>query len=256
MSIIGVIHLAALPGAPRNTQSISEIIDAAIKDAAVLAAAGFDAIIVENYGDAPFFADTVPPATVAAMTRVATELRVATDMDLGINVLRNDAIAALAIAAATGAEFIRVNVLSGSMYTDQGLITGRAAELGRLRASLCPEVVICADVMVKHAVPPPGLTLAAAAADLIERSGADAVIVTGSGTGRPTSLDDVRTVAKLAGDMPVMVGSGETTQTIAKTLEVADAVIVGSATKVDGVTTNPVDPERAEALVRAAKKEQ
>ncbi|NND14081.1 MAG: BtpA/SgcQ family protein [Acidimicrobiia bacterium] len=255
MSIIGVIHLPPLPGAPGHATSMSTIVDAARQDAITLSEAGFDAIIIENFGDAPFFADNVPPATVAAMTRVIADLADATDLDLGVNVLRNDGLAALAVAAATNANFVRINVLAGSMYTDQGLITGRAAEVVRLRDQICPDVVICADVMVKHATPPAGLTLADAASDLIERSGADAIIVSGSGTAKPTALNDVKTVAKLAGEMPVMVGSGVTNRTIASMLEVAEAVIVGTATKVDGVTTNAVDPKRARALVKAAKKE-
>lgn len=255
MSIIGVIHLPPLPGAPAHSTPMSSIIDAARRDASTLAEAGFDAFIVENYGDAPFFADQVPPVTVAAMTSVIANLASETDMDIGVNVLRNDGLAALAIAAATTADFVRINVLSGSMFTDQGLITGRAAEVVRLRDQICPDVVICADVMVKHATPPAGLTLRDAAADLIERSGADAVIVSGPGTGKPTALDDLKAVAKLAGEMPVMVGSGVTNRTIAKMLEVAEAVIVGTASKVDGITTNPVDPKRATALVKAAGKE-
>jgi membrane complex biogenesis BtpA family protein len=253
MSIIGVVHLAPLAGSPANDQPIAQISEAARRDAAAYAKAGFDAVIVENFGDAPFFADNVPASTVAAMTRVIADVCSEVDLDVGVNVLRNDGIAAVSIAAATDANFVRINVLSGSMYTDQGMITGRAAEVVRLRNQLCPDVVICADVMVKHATPPPGLTLVDATRDLAERGGADAIIVSGAGTGLPTSLDDLKQVAKLAGETPVMVGSGVNADTIAAQLKVAEAVIVGTAAKVDGITTNPVDPKLAARLVKAAQ---
>lgn len=254
MSVIGVVHLAALAGAPANDQPISQISEAARRDAVAYAEAGFDAVIVENFGDAPFFADDVGAATVAAMTRVIADVCDEIDLDVGVNVLRNDGIAAVSIAAATRANFVRINVLSGSMYTDQGMITGRAAEVVRLRNQICPEVVICADVMVKHATPPPGLTLIDATRDLAERGGADAIVVSGAGTGLPTSLDDLAQVAALAGDTPVMVGSGVTADSIVAQLKIAQAVIVGTAAKQDGITTNPVDAKRAAELIKAAGK--
>ena len=122
-----MVHLEPLPGASRFVGDLQEVIRAAVRDAATLADAGFDAIMVENHGDAPFFADDVPKITIAAMTRAVDAIG-ANGLDTGVNVLRNDAIAALSIAAATGASFIRVNVLTGTMFTDQGPIVGRAAE--------------------------------------------------------------------------------------------------------------------------------
>jgi membrane complex biogenesis BtpA family protein len=251
--LVGMVHLGALPGAPRFTGDLDAVLAAAVVDARTLAEAGFDALLVENFGDAPFFADDVPKVTVAALTRAVAEVRRAVALPVGVNVLRNDALAALAVAAATGAAFIRVNVLSGTMSTDQGVITGRAAEVARFRAALGAPVLLFADVFVKHATPPAGLTLEQAAADAWERSGADALVVTGPGTGKPASLDDVARVKAAAPGAPVYVGSGVEAGTVAEVLRRAEGAIVGTALKRGREVAAPVDPERARALVAAAR---
>lgn len=251
--LIGVVHLAALPGSPNFGGDLKPCLEAAASDARLLAEAGFDAVIVENFGDSPFYADNVPAVTVAAMTRAVSSVADAVELPVGVNVLRNDALAALSIAAATGAAFIRVNVLTGAMTTDQGLISGRAAEVMRLRSALKVDVEVFADVMVKHAAPPPGLTIEQATADTVERAMADAVIVSGAATGDEPELEQVRRVAGAAGATPVLLGSGVTEANVAGLLAVADGAIVGTALKVDGITTNPVDPGRAAAFVRAAR---
>ena len=152
-AVFGMVHLRALPGAPLYAGSMDEVIDAAVADAKALAAGGCSGIVIENFGDRPFFASNVPPETVAAMTRVVVGTRQAVEVPIGVNVLRNDAKAALAIAAATGASFIRVNVHTGAMVTDQGVIEGEAAETMRLRMAIAPDVAVFADHLVKHAVP-------------------------------------------------------------------------------------------------------
>jgi membrane complex biogenesis BtpA family protein len=245
-----MVHLGPLPGSPDYDGDLEAVIDAAVADATTLAAAGFDGVMVENFGDAPFFADDVPKVTVAAMTK-AVDAVTASGLPIGVNVLRNDALAALSIAAATGAAFIRVNVLSGSMFTDQGEITGKAAEVARLRAAICPDVAVMADVFVKHAMPPAGVSLAEATRDLAERGGADAVIVSGASTGAAADLDDLAIVADNTG-LPVYVGSGVTTDSVAATLKIADGVIVGTATKPAGRIDAPVDADLAAAIVRGA----
>jgi membrane complex biogenesis BtpA family protein len=251
--LIGVVHLAALPGAPGYTGDFEAGLASATSDARRLAEAGFDAVVIENFGDAPFFADAVPAVTVAAMTRAVAAVGATVDIPFGVNVLRNDAIAALSIAAATGAAFIRVNVLTGSMTTDQGEITGRAADVMRLRRTLGLDTDVYADVMVKHAFPPPGLTIELATADTVRRGMADAVIVSGQATGDEPDQDLVRRAAAAAAGRPVLIGSGATEANVRQLLEDADGIIVGTAVKVDGITTNPVDPARAASFVRAAR---
>ena len=145
-----MVHLEPLPGAPGFGGSMSVVLERALTDARALVEAGYDGIMVENFGDAPFFADDVPKVSIAAMALAIAEVSSA-GLPTGVNVLRNDGLGALAIAAATEASFIRVNVLSGMMYTDQGPIIGQAARIARTRRELSPSTAIIADVFVKHA---------------------------------------------------------------------------------------------------------
>jgi uncharacterized protein len=231
---------------------MDDVLDRAAADAAALARAGFDGVIVENYMDAPFHPGAVPPVTVAAMTRAVSAVVEAVDIPVGVNVLRNDAAAALSIASVTGAAFIRVNVHTGAMWTDQGLLTGSAHETLRLRRVLAAEVAIFADVHVKHATPPAGASLAEAAADAWSRGLADALVVSGSGTGRATPEADVTEVGRSVPDAPVFLGSGVTADTVGALPTAARGAIVGTAVMRDGVAGRGVDPARAEAFVRAA----
>ncbi|HEY3245387.1 MAG TPA: BtpA/SgcQ family protein [Phycisphaerae bacterium] len=250
--LIGVIHLPALPGSPQHQPPTAQIIERAVSDAVTLERAGFAAAIIENFGDIPFFAERIEPGSIAAMAMAAAEVRRATRLVLGINALRNDALAALGIAAATGAAFIRVNVHTGVYATDQGLIEGRAGETLRYRHRLGADIGILADVHVKHAAALYPADIAVAARETAYRGCADALIVTGSATGVPVNLDDLRQVKAAAPDRPVLVGSGASVQTVRLLLEHADGVIVGTAIKHDGQTTGPVNPDLARAFVEAA----
>ncbi len=232
---------------------MTAVVDRARADAASLAQGGVDALLVENYGDAPFIAAGLPPETVAGLAVAAAAVADEVDLPLGINALRNDAASALAVAAVVGAGFIRVNVHSGAMVTDQGWIEGRAAGTLRSRERLAPGVAVLADVLVKHATPPPGLTLDRAARDTWERGLADALIISGQGTGEPTPLGDLRQVRDAVPDAAILVGSGVREDTIAELLTVADGAIVGTAMQRDGVPGAPVDLARVERLVRAAR---
>jgi len=252
--VIGVVHLPALPGAPESDDDRTAIRQRALADATALADGGVDGVIVENFGDAPFYSDEVPPHVVAEMTALTGAIGDAVDVPIGVNVLRNDATAALSVAAATGADFVRVNVHVGAAVTDQGVIEGRAHETVRLRDRIDADVAICADVGVKHAAPLADRDLAADASDALERGLADAVIVSGERTGDRTALDDVRRVQEPIGNAaPVLVGSGVTADTAPDVLDVADGAIVGTAFKANGVTTNSVEERRVRELVDAAK---
>jgi hypothetical protein len=250
--LIGMVHLDPLPGAPGFRDNFDAVVSAAIKDAETLKAAGFDGLLIENFGDVPFFAERVPNITVASMTAATRAISAAVDLPFGINVLRNDGDAALSIAVVTGASYIRINVLSGSMQTDQGLITGRAAELARLRRSLGVEVGIFADVFVKHATPPGGLSIAQAAVDTWERGLADALIVSGAGTGEEPDVGDLRRVHVAVPDAYLLVGSGARTDNVARLLETANGIIAGTALKREHVTSRPVDLQQARDFVAAA----
>jgi membrane complex biogenesis BtpA family protein len=252
-SLIGMVHLLPLPGSPGYDGDMAAVVNSAVADAQALEEAGFPAVMIENFGDAPFFADRVPPETVAAITVAVVAVGMATGLAVGVNVLRNDALSALGIAAATGAQFIRVNVLTGTMFTDQGPVVGRAAEVARRRRQLCPQAAILADVFVKHATPPPGATIERAAADTIERGGADALIVSGPGTGTAVDSESGRLLRRHLPHAHLLVGSGATPETIPQLAAFADGAIVGSWLKQDGIVTNRVDGTRAAAIAAAAR---
>lgn len=246
-----MLHLPALPGAPANQMELATIRDWMLRDAEVLAAGGADALILENYGDAPFYPRRVPPETVAAMAVLAREVRARFDVPLGINVLRNDGRAALAVATAAGGEFVRVNVYTGARLTDQGILSGQAHLILRARKLLGSQVRVFADVAVKHSAPLAHRSLRDEVEDTVERGHADAVIVTGNATGKPTSLEDLALVAESARGAPVYAGSGVAAANVASVLQHATGVIVGTALKHDGVTTNPVDPVRVREFMAA-----
>lgn len=259
--LLGVVHLAPLPGAARAPERAAEAmkaaLDRALADARALEAGGLDGIVVENFGDVPFFGERVPPSTVAAMSAVATELRRAVRVPLGANVLRNDARAALAIAAACGLDFVRVNVHAGAMLTDQGVLEGRAAEtLAERRRLGASHVLLFCDVLVKHAQPLAGTReelLPQLAEDTFRRGLADALVVTGAGTGKKTALTDVEVVRRAVPEAPVLVGSGVTGETVRATLDAAHGAIVGTWVKEQGRVDRPVDVERVKRLVAAAR---
>jgi membrane complex biogenesis BtpA family protein len=252
-AIIGMVHVVALPGAPMYGGSMQPIVDAAMRDARALREGGCDAIAFENFGDRPFFKECVPAETVAALTRVIVEIVAEVGMPFGVNVLRNDAASAIAIAAATGAAFIRINVHTGATLTDQGIIEGRAAETLRKRARLAPDVLIFADHMVKHATPLTAVDEVQAAKDLRHRGFADAVIVSGSETGAEPDRRSFARVREALSDAPILIGSG-LTESNAGTFADADGAIVGTSIKTDGRLEAPVDPDRVKRFVAAFKR--
>jgi membrane complex biogenesis BtpA family protein len=254
MRLIGMVHVAPLPGSPRWEGSMERVVAAAVADARALVEGGMDALLVENYGDAPFTPGRVEPATVASLAVVARELRAALPQaTLGINVLKNDARAALAIACAVGARFIRVNVHAGAVVADQGLVQSDAYATLRDRRLLGADVQIFADVGGKHAVPLAPVDLEQHARDLAHRGLADGLVVSGQATGATTALTDVKRVRGAVPHLPVLVGSGATPDTVAELLSVADGVIVGTALKRNGDVTAPVDGDRVRRLVAAAR---
>jgi membrane complex biogenesis BtpA family protein len=254
--VVGMVHLQPLPGAPGFDGDRDRIRERAVSDARALAAGGVDGVMIENFGDVPFYPESVPTHVVASMTDAVGRVVDAVDVPVGVNVLRNDADAALSVAAATGASFVRVNVHAGARVTDQGLVEGRAHETVRLRSRLDADVEIMADVGVKHSAPlGERRSLDESVDDVVTRGLADAVVVSGRGTGHavdPARLE--RAAAACARhDAPLFVGSGVTAETVGDCLAHADGVVVGTALKADGETTNVVAEDRVRAVVDAAR---
>lgn len=247
-----MVHLRPLPGAPLYAGSIDAVIEAALADARAIEEGGADGFVVENFGDRPFAKNRVGLETVAALTRVVAEVARAVRLPFGVNVLRNDARAALAVAVATGAAFIRVNVHSGAVIADQGIIEGEAAETMRLRAALCPHVLVFADHRVKHSVPLGGGDELQAARDLRQRALADALVISGIETGAPADPARLARLRAAMPDVPLVVGSGLTAEN-ARDFPEADAAIAGTSVKHAGVDS-PVERDRVARLVEAFKK--
>ena len=255
---IGVVHLSALPGDARATMSsFDRCYQQALADAKALIAGGVDGIIVENFGSAPFNkgtqADPAPAHQVAALTVVATQIRaLAPQIKIGINCLRNDALAALGIASAVGADFIRVNILSGTYVTDQGVIEGEAARVLAYRRQLHAEhIKVYADILVKHASPLAPLSAEQACLDTWKRGGADALIVSGTGTGAPVDtslLEQVQSVVK--GGVPIYIGSGLNMDNIQNLAPLASGAIVGTALKEKGLLHAPVSEQRVSEMAQ------
>jgi membrane complex biogenesis BtpA family protein len=252
-AVIGMVHLRALPGSPRWDGDMAALVRAGLADARALAEGGADAILVENHGDVPFTARRVDAATVAGMAVVIGELRREIALPIGVNVLKNDVRSALAVAAATGARFVRVNVHVGAVAADQGIIESEAHDTLRYRRLLGVDVAILADVQAKHGMPLAPVPLELEARDCFARGLADALVVSGAATGEPTPMADLKRVRVAVPEAPLLVGSGATPETVAELLSVADAVIVGTSIKRDGRLANPVDVERVRRLVAAAR---
>lgn len=226
------------------------VLDRARRDASLLAGGGLDGLIVENYGDLPFAPGRVEAVTVAAMALAIRAVQEAVaGFPTGINVLRADIRSAIALAAVTGAPFVRTNLLAGALVADQGVLQSDAYLALRERAALGAPVSILADVLSKHAVPLGAVTLEQAARSTAYRGLADAIIVTGEETGAPTSAEDLRRAREAVPDRPILIGSGLSESNLPTLLPLADGAIIGSALKLGGVAENPVDPERVKRMV-------
>jgi len=252
--LLGVVHLRALPSAARHA-SMAAVLREALRDGVTYARGGFDGLVVENFGDAPFHrgsvADPVPPDVPAALALVAHLLQERTGLPVAINCLRNDGYAALGAAAVARARWIRVNVLASAMVTDQGIIEGEAARLFAYRRQLHSDVEVLADLMVKHAMPLAPQAVTDAARDLAERSGASGLVLSGSRTGAPVDVAFFDTVRAAVGAFPIWIGSGLTTANAAQLWPRCDGAIVGTSCKRLGRVDAPVDLRRVRAL-RAA----
>jgi membrane complex biogenesis BtpA family protein len=252
--VVGMLHVPALPGSPRCTLTLKAVREFVLADAAALIDGGVDGLMIENFGDVPFFPVRVPAHTIAFLTVLAAEVRARYSIPLGINVLRNDGLAAMAVAAAVEASYIRVNVYTGARLADQGILEGEAHEITRLRRVLGAEAQIWADVAVKHSASIGSRLLTDEVEDTIGRGLADALIVSGAGTGKETPMDAIRAAKGAAKTARVLVGSGAEAGSVERLLEVADGVIVGSALKHDGSVSQPVDAGRVRAFMAAARR--
>lgn len=250
-ALIGVIHVQALPGTPGSSLDIAAITSIAVAEARAYEHAGFHGLMIENTHDRPYLKVDVGPEIVAAMAVIGTEVRRVTTLPLGIQVLAGANSSALAVALACGASFVRVEGFVFAHVADEGLIESSAGALLRYRRAIGGDHIrVFADVKKKHSA-----HAITADVDIVETAKAaefftvDGVIVTGVATGHPAQPAEVTSVSR-AVSVPTLVGSGITMENLPNYAN-ADGFIVGSWIKEDGLWSNPVDPERGRALVRA-----
>jgi len=261
--LVGVIHLPPLPGAPAVAHlSPSDALqlagDVAIREMKLFEQSGFDAVIVENFGDTPFFKTQVSLETACAFSIIIAALQATAKIPIGINVLRNDWQTALTLASVNDCAFIRVNVLAGVVATDQGLIEGCASALMRAKAKRYPELSVFADVHVKHAKTLSSDDITLAIEDHIIRSHANAVIVSGAGTGKPVDVETLKASYAKSKSLktPLYIGSGVTDSNVELLKPHCDGVIVSSCLRQNGIAGAPLDLKRVKSFVNAFRKTQ
>lgn len=253
-AVIGVIHLPPLPGSPLyNGAEVNSIVERALRDARALRDGGIDGILIENFWDMPYRRGRAEPSTIACMTAVAREVAKEVDVPLGINVLRNDAVAAIAIAKAVGGTFIRANAYIEVVVTDQGIVNPcayKAQRAKRLYQAL--NVRVFADVHVKHGVPLAQRPVEVIAEEALTRGLADAIVLTGQSTGTPPSLTYVERVRARLPNATIIIGSGCNPENISVLFRLADAAIVGSYFR-GGNLSAPVDIDKVKDFMSIVK---
>lgn len=250
-----MVHVGALPGTPRNLMKMDSIISEALRETLILSLAGVDAVMIENMHDRPYLNRNAGPEIVAAMTAIAVELKKAFKIPIGIQILAGANKEALAVALATGLDFIRAEGFVFGHLADEGLMNSDAGELLRYRKQIGAEhIQIFTDIKKKH-------SSHAISSDIsIEETAkaaefflGDGVIVTGNSTGARASLDEVKSV-KNSVKIPVIIGSGIDTNNIHEFWDFADAFIVGSSLKKEGTWENEIDRERVNRFMQKINK--
>lgn len=253
-AVIGVIHVGALPGTPRSSQTVAELVTSATTEARIYRESGVDGVIIENMHDVPYLRGEFGPEIVAAMTTIAVEVKHECGLPVGVQILAGANIEAMAVAHAAGLDFIRAEGYAYAHVADEGFIQSSAAKLLRYRKMIgATNVQVWTDVKKKHAAHAITADVSLGeTAETVEFMGADCVIVTGSATGKPPTNADVRE-AKSHCRLPVFLGSGITEANIREFHDHADGFIIGSAFKIDGLWSNTIDPARVGRVIAALK---
>jgi hypothetical protein len=249
--LVGMVHVQALPGTPRASVPVQEVVDRAVEDARAYRDAGFNAVMIENMHDVPYLRRRVGPEVTACMAVVAREVRRSVSLPLGVQVLAGANQEALAVALAAGAQFVRAEGFVFAHVADEGIMESDAGELLRYRRALGAQGVrVFADIKKKHSAHAitADVTLAETA-HAAEFFLVDGVIVTGAATGVAADPGEVAGVAGAVA-VPTLVGSGITPGNMAQ-FAAADGFIVGSWVKQDGHWAKPLDAARARAVVEA-----
>jgi membrane complex biogenesis BtpA family protein len=253
--VVGVIHVGALPGTPRNTQTVAELVLSAKREAKIYRECGVDAVYIENMHDVPYLRGEVGPEIVAAMTAIGTEVKSESHLPVGIQILAGANVEAMAVAHAADLDFIRAEGYAYAHVADEGLIEASAAQLLRYRRLIgATRVQVWADVKKKHSAHAITSDVSlGTTTHTVEFMGADCVIITGNVTGEAPRVADVQE-ARANCHLPVILGSGISTENIDDFYHEADGFIVGSSFKVDSLWSNTIDPSRVTRFMTAVNK--
>lgn len=253
--VVGVIHVGALPGTPRGTRSVAELVRSARGEAKVYRECGVDGIYIENMHDVPYLKGEVGPEIVAAMTAIGTEVKNECQLPVGIQILAGANIEAMAVAHAAGLDFIRAEGFAYAHVADEGIIEASAARLLRYRKMIgAQRVQVWSDVKKKHSAHAITADVSLGeTAETVEFMGADCVIVTGNATGHAPKVADVQE-AKSHCHLAVFLGSGISENNIEQFCKEADGFIVGSSFKVDGLWSNTIDPTRVAQFIHRLRR--
>lgn len=253
--VIGMIHCKPLPGSPFYNGNFRETLDAAVQDARTFVENGIDGLQIENAWDLPFpNPRDISFETVAGLTAVATELRTKFDIPVGVNMLANGVVPAMAVASVSSLLWVRCNQWANAYVANEGFVEGPSAKALRYRSFLKSDSIkVFADVHVKH-----GSHAITADRSVEEQAldnvffAADVLIATGERTGDETSSDEIRRI-KAASKLPVIVGSGTCENNITRILGECEGAIAGTHLKVDDKWWNPVDSEKVTRLMRIVR---
>lgn len=253
-AVIGMIHLPPLPGTPEGrNQTFRSLTEFALSELEALEKGGANGAIVENFWDYPYLPNRVSPLTLSVMAAVAGVVTEKASIPIGVNILYNDFKSEIALARSVRAAFIRAEVFVDTAYCESGIINPSCAEIIRERALLgADETAIFADVHGKNTAPMWNRSLIESAQDAQDRGRADAIIITGAGTGKSAALDDVKEVREKI-KIPMLVGSGVNPKTVKQLFEFCDGAIIGSFFKKEGKINNPTDSDRVRELIEALK---
>jgi membrane complex biogenesis BtpA family protein len=249
-ALIGVMHVAALPGTPAAKLPVAEIAKLAAAEARIYERGGFHGLLIENTHDRPYLKATAGPEIAAAMAVIGAEVRRASRLPLGVQVLAGANECAMAVAHACGAAFVRVEGFVFAHVADEGITEACAGPLLRYRRAIgADHIRVFADIKKKHSAhaitADVDLAETARAAEFFH---ADGVIVSGVATGQPTDAAEVRAAAEATG-IATFVGSGVSLENMAS-YTAADALIVGSSIKEGGSWTGRLDENRVAAMAR------
>jgi membrane complex biogenesis BtpA family protein len=248
--VIAMVHLSALPGTPLYDENggVAQIVEGARKDLEALLAAGVDAVMFGNENDRPYELN-VDMASTATMAYVIGQLRPLITVPFGVNVLW-DPMSSIALAAATGASFIR-EICTGYYASDMGPWVGRSAEPMRYRNRLGrKDIAMFYNLSAEFAHSLDQRPLPDRARSAVFSSIPDAVLVSGAITGEAPPLAQLEAVKHALPATPVLANTGVRHETVQDVFRVSDGCIVGSSLKVDGHTWNCVDPGRAKEFMR------